>query len=412
MFQRTVHIARASIVALLLAAAANAGAAEWAWTRPDGTPAGWAGTRARFTPDGSAILLSSPRTGTAGSWLQRIDAQGNVAWLRAIAENTAPAWTSAIDIDVPGSVCVASSTEPTGRVWLRCFTLAAGVVTIDRTYTVPGFVYQLRKLDAGGWAIATSESCGDLDCNRILRLDAANAVARVDLHVGPRYTQFNLSANGDAVAGIGDTTFHRIRVDGSTQDVDATTLVPGYPLPSGILESSESYLRFRDAQQQSSVLVALDDLTTVRWSRPWDGSYFFRREGGDAISLPGYDERLVVLDAATGATRWTAQPPYGGTFLQNLADRAIDPSGDVVLVTSRPGEIDVHALDRATGAGIDDAGRRIATTHTYIVATVVDPQGDLHVITNLRESASTNRYAVHALADANLRATVFRNDFE
>jgi outer membrane protein assembly factor BamB len=75
-----------------------------------------------------------------------------------------------------------------------------------------------------------------------------------------------------------------------------------------------------------------------RWATPTHGEPKGFAHDADAVAVAGYD-RLQVLDATTGRTRWEAR-------VTDLAYARPGLGADVVMVAGRDG---VHAFERATG---------------------------------------------------------------
>ncbi|MEU5608038.1 serine/threonine-protein kinase [Streptomyces sparsogenes] len=161
-------------------------------------------------------------------------------------------------------------------------------------------------------------------------------------------------------------------------------------LSSPVVDGGTVYIKGQDVRD--GTVYALDGATGKRkWSHPLKGGGYGRagaKEGdslnvqppaviGGAVYVMGAEDKLCVLDAATGETKWDFAP---GGSLSRLAT-----AGGAVQVYVAADEA-IHSLDTATGAEKWVTRRGIGGVKDYLAAddgavhVYVDDQGDMRAL--------------------------------
>lgn len=212
---------------------------------------------------------------------------------------------------------------------------------------------------------------------------------------------------------VDDGTFRRLDADGATLAA---------PRTAGLLNGLASTVeRAIDADGNWYVLARADshlELTrlaadgTTRWHRNLDGADARLAPGADRVCIAGalgvespaaHDERIVCLDAASGAIVWDTQVAGASSGVEpvTLAARALD-SGKVIAVYGRPGSVEWRTVSvdasgaiehdvvaTASGAqapsvaAIDASGAATIVQADPAAATAVAPDGTVRFSTTL-----------------------------
>lgn len=260
--------------------------------------------------DGSFLMGSEAHEGTSDILVAELDDAGSPLWSRSFGDTSPQILTSVAPLGSGGLVIAGSFAG----------SIEFGASTLTATSPLDLFVAAMSSTGAVTWA--TSPSGGGVESVGNIAVDSANAIIIVGSFQG------DVSFGGQGLTGAGGNDIFVAKLG-----------------PSGDHVWSKA---FGDAGSQvaRSVAVAEDDSMIVVGH--FAGTLDFG--GGPLVSMGELDTFMVKLDS-NGSHLWSRR--VGESDLTNVAQTALDPSGNVFVTGSFNGTIALDGVTLVAAGGQD-----------------------------------------------------------